>query len=547
MEKIRFAPLIRVSTEKQEKKGESLETQTKQIKKFVELRKGVIPVHCWKYKGQEHATPNQERLILEQLLEDSSKNIFDAVIVTEASRWSRDNRRSKEGLDVLRANGIRFFVGAMEFDLNNPHHEFMLGISAEINEMFAKTQAQNSIINRIERARAGRPSAGKLPFGRTWNEKDGWNIDDEKKLIIETAAKRYLSGEPIPKIAKSYGMNAWNLWKILTKRSGPSWSQHFKYKDIDETVIINIPPLLDQKSVDAIKEKIRINTTYTRGNRKHYYLLSGFIYCKRCGYMMRSFANHNGKLYYVHSRNNKDCNFHNHVPALELENSVLLQLIKTFGDPELVEKAIQEATPDKEKREKLEKEQKMLADDKRKLTTKKENLIKAVEDNSLDAKDILPRKNKLNTSIDEIIIRLNTIENELAHIPDPKEIKKVGKWAAGSVLLNATRNSPKLIFERPYEWRRNLVERAFSGIDFKGSRLGVYVDTTETKGVFKFEISGSFFNTVNTFPLSDDQIMDTFHFDPEYQTEEEIEEELKLIKLNLLGKCHAYKRICFYQ
>ena len=101
-QKIRFAPLVRVSTEAQEKRGESLKTQKKQIEQSVELMEGVIPDSCWKYAGQEHATPDQERKIFDKLLEDSSKGKFDAVIVCDASRWSRDNLKSKEGLNILR-------------------------------------------------------------------------------------------------------------------------------------------------------------------------------------------------------------------------------------------------------------------------------------------------------------------------------------------------------------------------------------------------------------------------------------------------------------
>ena len=85
MKKLRFAPLIRVSTEKQEKQGESLQTQRKQIEQYVKNLGGYIPDRCWKYSGQEHATPGQERGNLDRLLEDSSKDIFDAVIVCDAS------------------------------------------------------------------------------------------------------------------------------------------------------------------------------------------------------------------------------------------------------------------------------------------------------------------------------------------------------------------------------------------------------------------------------------------------------------------------------
>jgi hypothetical protein len=54
---LRFAPIIRVSTEKQAVQGESLRTQKRQIIKCVDQLGGTIPDHCWQYSGQEHGTP----------------------------------------------------------------------------------------------------------------------------------------------------------------------------------------------------------------------------------------------------------------------------------------------------------------------------------------------------------------------------------------------------------------------------------------------------------------------------------------------------------
>lgn len=60
MKKLRFAPIIRVSTEQQKERGASLNVQTEQIEQYVELLKGVVPENCRQYSGQEHATPDQE-------------------------------------------------------------------------------------------------------------------------------------------------------------------------------------------------------------------------------------------------------------------------------------------------------------------------------------------------------------------------------------------------------------------------------------------------------------------------------------------------------
>src|SRR5262245_16018147 len=111
---LRFAVLVRVSTEKQEKQGESLRTQRSQNERDVSRLNGRIA--GW-YGGQEHATAGWERKEVDRLIADASKGKFDAVIVAYADRWSRDNAKSKEGLEVFRTHGICFYVGSTEYDL----------------------------------------------------------------------------------------------------------------------------------------------------------------------------------------------------------------------------------------------------------------------------------------------------------------------------------------------------------------------------------------------------------------------------------------------
>src|SRR5688572_563583 len=97
--KLRFAALCRVSTEKQEKEGESLRTQKTNIEKFVVEDLGGSIVK-W-YGGQEHATPGYEKEEVGKLIADAHKKRFDAVIVNDHSRWSRHNTYSERGLEVF--------------------------------------------------------------------------------------------------------------------------------------------------------------------------------------------------------------------------------------------------------------------------------------------------------------------------------------------------------------------------------------------------------------------------------------------------------------
>jgi len=147
-----------------------LKTQKEQIERAVQILGGTIPGHCWRYSGQEHATPDQERRKLDQLLEDAGKGLFDAAIVCE----------------ILRAHGIRFFVGTTEYDLFNPEQAFFLGMATEVNEYAASASAWKSVIN------DGKDELGK-PFGvYLCKEGDVWHYTI-KGLLIDKASSLPMS------------------------------------------------------------------------------------------------------------------------------------------------------------------------------------------------------------------------------------------------------------------------------------------------------------------------------------------------------------------
>ncbi|MCF8307424.1 MAG: BREX-1 system adenine-specific DNA-methyltransferase PglX [Bacteroidales bacterium] len=531
MAQLRFAPIIRVSTEGQQTKGESLKTQTEQIKQYVRALNGVIPEHCWQYTGQEHATPEYERKKMEKLLQDSNKDLFDAVIVTDASRWSRDNLKSKEGLRILKESNIRFFVGTMEYDLFNPEQNMFLGMSAEINEFHAMMQSQKSIINRINKAKRNIPTSGHLPYGRTYSDEKGWGLDKEKQQRIQQAANRYLEGEKIDEIAKSLGMNTANLWRILKERVGSQWKVQFNNErlNIHEEITMEIPPLLDDETIKAVQERSEANRTYKHGQIKNKYLLSRMIFCKNCGYALCGTTTSSGNRYYVHhAHSRKKCNNPRWIAAQEIESAVVIQLVQTFGDVERLEKAMRRAAPDMQKIDGLQTEKTELEKDLKTLEKQKGKIIDAVADGLFDKTEIENKLNSIREKESAKQNRIYAIDAELESIPDSNHVKKLSKLGKG-VLLNSTKSNLKVLFDKPYEWKRNLVERAFQGKDSQGRRLGVYVDATRDKDV-TFEINGIIENTFTALPLSDEYLIDTFSLDEDYQ---DVNKELEHIRSNI--------------
>jgi DNA invertase Pin-like site-specific DNA recombinase len=489
---MRFAPIIRVSTESQKSKGESLRTQTTQITQYVESLKGAIPESCWIYSGQEHATPDQERAKLDQLLKDSAKDKFDAVIVCDSSRWSRDNQKSKAGLEILRNHGIRFFVGTMEFDLFNPEHAFILGMSAEIGEYQARIQALKSIVNRIERAKRGIPSSGKLPYGRTFDKETGkWGLDPEKHKNIQWAAERYLEGDSVVHLAKILDMNWTNLWKILSKRSGPEWICNFTNKkvNVNETVTMQIPPLLDPFTIERIHDKAVKNKTYVHGQRKYKYLLSSFIFCQDCGYALMGQANHGDRLYYRHPLNRaKKCQTTKWVQAQTIENAVLALLFNTFGDVEKIKQAVERAIPNMDELNQFQEEHDRLKQTKSEILKEREKLIGLAAKGILNEKEVATEIKDIRERLGAIETRLDQVAIQLSNRPDPEKVKRRSSMAR-KVMVDVAKSKTAL---RKMTWarKRKLIQHAFDGKDDQGNRMGVYVRWNEADQNWDFEIRG---------------------------------------------------------
>jgi DNA invertase Pin-like site-specific DNA recombinase len=489
---LRFGALIRVSTERQEEKGESLLTQRTDITRDVATLNGTI-TH-W-YGGQEHATPGWEKQELHRLISDAKKGIWNAIVVSHEDRWSRDNGESKHGLEVFRTSGVRFFVGTSEYNLFDPTHCLVLGMSAEIGEFLAANHAKKSLNNRIHRARRGCPTCGLLPFGRTFDSNtETWGVDPEKHAMVQDCASRYLAGESLPKLAKEYGINHAYLWEVLTSRCGDEWLQEFESKklNIHEVVITKVPRLLDEETITAIRIRAELNKTRNHARTKHAHLLSRFVLCGHCGSAMSVQTNRRGIRYFRHFSKPWGAghcpNKAKWVRADALEDAVLRDLFDLFGNPDAVQKAIEAATPNLDKvneyRDRLQRINSALEE----VAAARDRIIRLISKGTITEEQAEKELGELKTRQEEFTQEVHRLNASLTNVPTPEEIRQMAEKVSGMgikrvpirVLLKqweANRDYDGMSFEQ----KRYLVELVFGGRTPEGKRLGVYVKPGEGK------------------------------------------------------------------
>jgi DNA invertase Pin-like site-specific DNA recombinase len=470
---LRFAALVRVSTEAQERQGESLLTQRKANARDVERLGGTL---VGVYGGQEHATPGWEHKEVIRLLADAARGRFDAVMVAYADRWSRDNAKSKEGLEVFRKAGVRFFVGSMEMDLFDPNARFILGMHAEVGEFIARQQAKKSYESRIERAQKGVPTCGKMPFGRTFDRDTGeWGIDPAKQAVIADVAKRYLAGESLTKLAKEYRLSHSNLCKTLREYSGTEWSFEFRSDDLNiaEAVTVRVPRLLPEETIRLVRHRLESRRArpqkgkdkdappvyskigYLRGGgrRVHDYPLGGHIFCAVCGYNLTGQLNQRGKRYYRHTHADRalDCPLRPRpwVPADKIEDEVVGQLFNMFGNPAAIERAIKAAVPDCE--EALRRRGRLAAD-LAKVEKAQGRLIDAIADGLLTRDQARRKVDELKGREGALRAELDKIDATLADVPDEGAVRLyVERFGSSGTSYGNVRDEDGNPVTRPYD------------------------------------------------------------------------------------------------
>lgn len=514
--KTRFAALIRVSTETQEDKGESLRVQTDAIKAAVKRLPGASIVE-W-YGGQEHGTPGWEKKEVNRLLDDAERGHINAVIIDRTDRWSRDNKASAQGLETFKANGVKFYVLDNEKDLFDPAEEFFINMNVSVGQYFAKSIRKESLRSKITRAKDGKPSCGgKLPYGRTYDKKTHvWGLDTDKVEVIKDIAHRYLAGERLRDLAAEYGMDYTNVHRTLKERCGPVWKQSFKSLDkrTVTTVDTKVPAILTDSVIKQVTAKIQANKTYTHGQIKNKYLLSRMVFCEHCGCALSGQASQGKYRYYRHLSKKvlvgpaKMCNRPhscNHVNAKDIEEAVVVHLFEMFGNVAAIRKAIEDATPN---RQKLEREQNQLMRVEKELletNMKRKRIARLNIDGKITDAEANEHLDELNTRQVQLKDKQRQLTANLQNRIDPKDLNRLSqdiekqfKSMKNKLKLNI-KHALHAYDEMTWDDKRNLLETVLGGKTRDGKRMGVYINWKD-KDNWSFSIHGQFIDRTGLKP-----------------------------------------------
>jgi DNA invertase Pin-like site-specific DNA recombinase len=488
---LRFAAIVRVSTEKQAKQGESLNVQRKQIEEAAKYLGGEVKKWC---SGHEHATPDYERKLLDELMrevKEKPKENFDAIMVYNTSRWSRDTLKNAEDIKILRDNGIRYFALTHEVNLYDPRDILLLTVDVAFNNFKAQEIKIASIHSKIARAQKNEPSSGRKVFGRIFKKKTGnWYMDKKKKAMVEEWAKLYLEEDiSFRKLGELYGKSYTNIRKILTERCGTKWFMTFKDESLNKyiPVELKIPRLLDESTIQRIKEKCEARKKWEHGFQKYLYLLSRIIFDESTGHALTGSSNNAGKRYYrLFGCNGKTLN----VDADEIEGALYNSFFEALGWNKSLSDTMFEKFPTIENTEKLNNEKKIYKKELKSFENKQTNIINVIADYKSDDKGsslcaLKTRLRVFDERIAELKFKIQAIENQLLVIPTKQEISdrleqfkkellEIEKGIIEDHKMSYVRGG-NIFHDLPFIEKQKLIRLIFGGRDELGKRYGIYV------------------------------------------------------------------------
>jgi site-specific DNA recombinase len=289
------------------------------------------------YSGAELDMP-----ALNRLRQAAREGRVDVVLSYDPDRLSRKLFHQMILADEFEKQGIKLEFITQDMG-TSPEDRMFFNMRGLVAEYEREKIRERTMRGSREKARQGKlVSAGAIPFGFSYNkEKSTLEEDTEKakmtRLIFYTFASENLSLRSLA--------DKLNRLHIPTPRGGDRWRastlglmlrneaytgkmyQFRKYhvepkhrrkslskskktsialRPKDEWILVNVPPLITVEMFEAVQRKLEKNAALSRRNTKRQYLLSGLLYCSRCGGRMGRHATHGVTYYRCYRQGNPD-------------------------------------------------------------------------------------------------------------------------------------------------------------------------------------------------------------------------------------------------
>lgn len=285
-QKMKAVIYARFSSEKQNEA--SIEGQLRECSEYAKYN-GIKIVG--QYIDRAMSAKTDQRPEFQQMIRDSYKKNFDAVIVWKLDRFSRDRIDSANYKFVLKRNGVRVISakeniseGADGILLESLLEGYAEYYSAELAEKVKRGMTENAL---KAKANGVRP-----PFGYYVDKDEHYKIDEELAPIVREMFTLYLDGMRVKDIARlmntrgiknrGFDMQYNTVFRILTNRK---YIGEYKFGNV---VLPNgMPAIIDADTFEQVQARMKNNKKAPAMHRSEDdYILTTKLFCGKCGAMM---------------------------------------------------------------------------------------------------------------------------------------------------------------------------------------------------------------------------------------------------------------------
>jgi len=301
----RAAAYCRYSSDNQ--REESITAQMRAIEEYCKKKDYVIVKF---YADEAKSATTDKRPNFQLMIEESSINIFDVVIVHKYDRFARNRYDSAHYKRKLKVNGARVESVLEQLD-NSPESVILESVLEGMAEYYSKNLAREVMKGMHENADKGIHTGGRPPYGLKINpETLMYEIDENCYRAVQIYFEGIRDNISLSEIAKCLNKQGYRTQdgKEFSKNSFFGWARNRKYignyvwnvssskdaegrrngskkKPIEDQIIKEgiIPQIIDHdlfKEVNSMMELRKHKPGVLKANIN--YLLTGKVFCGQC-------------------------------------------------------------------------------------------------------------------------------------------------------------------------------------------------------------------------------------------------------------------------
>lgn len=259
---------------------------------------------CAAFSDEAASGTNANREGFQALVAAAKRHEFDAVVIYDISRGSRDVVDWFSFRKAMRAAGVQVISTTQQLgDITDPSSFLTELITAGLGQHMVLDTRKKSMAGMMERAKKGLYNGGHAPLG--YDIRDGMYIINEQEAeIVRNIFRWYAAGDSYNQIlgrlvgkrgkfGRPFGKNSFNSilsneryigvykWNERNIRVMRKWAGG---KKTENPVVLEgvIPPIIDKDTWERVQKRMKSRKRGTN-KAKREYLLTGLIECAECG------------------------------------------------------------------------------------------------------------------------------------------------------------------------------------------------------------------------------------------------------------------------